>query len=139
MERRSQEGHLVGPEFVARSSPHDDQRRFRQTDRRQGGLIYIDVSAPPPLLPTTRRNGGACPEFHLHPEAPTAPNIRHRESVKKATEARTIREAVGFECDKIKAQLESELAKILFRHSTRIPWRLDCSINDDNETSAPIV
>jgi hypothetical protein len=79
---------------------------------------------------------GRARNFHLHPEAPTAPihpeaptvpNIRHRESVKKATEARTIREAVGFECDKIKAQLEQALAKILFRRPTRIglvdSWR----------------
>jgi hypothetical protein len=61
---------------------------------------------------------GRARNFHLHPEAPTAPNIRHRESVKKATEVRTIREAVGFECDKIKAQFERELAKIFFRYTT---------------------
>jgi hypothetical protein len=116
MELRSLEGHLVGPEFAAHSSPHDDQHRFRQTGRFQGGLIYIDVAAPPSWYsPQLRRNRGGEPgTFHYHPQAPTERNIRHLESVKKATEVRTIRETVGFECDKTEALLERALAKILF-------------------------
>ena len=41
------ERRLAGLEHVTRFSPRDDRLCFRRMDRRQGGLIYIDVPAPP--------------------------------------------------------------------------------------------